>query len=47
MQGRHALGIPTTRALAVVDDWAAGERGDGSGADLVRAVLDARLGVVL
>jgi L-cysteine:1D-myo-inositol 2-amino-2-deoxy-alpha-D-glucopyranoside ligase len=34
-------------ALAVVDDWAKGERGDGSGADLVRAVLDARLGVVL
>ena len=39
--------LDAPRALAVVDDWAAGERGDGSGADLVRAVLDARLGVVL
>ena len=39
--------LDAPRALAVVDDWAAGERGDGSGADLVRALLDARLGVVL
>ena len=39
--------LDAPRALAVVDDWAAGEPGDGSGADLVRAVLDARLGVVL
>ena len=46
---RAALGddLDAPRALAVVDDWAAGERGDGSGADLVRALLDARLGVVL
>ena len=34
-------------ALAGVDAWAAGEPGDGSGADLVRALLDARLGVTL
>ena len=34
-------------ALEVVDDWAAGERGDGSGAALVRALLDARLGLTL
>jgi len=34
-------------ALAAVDAWAAGEPGDGSGADLVRALLDARLGVTL
>src|SRR5689334_6909958 len=34
-------------ALAAVDAWAAGEPGDGSGADLVRALLDARLGVIL
>ena len=39
--------LDAPRALAVVDDWAAGERGDGSGADVVRALLDARLGVVL
>ena len=39
--------LDAPRALAVVDEWAAGERGDGSGADLVRALLDARLGVVL
>ena len=39
--------LDAPRALAVVDDWAAGERGDGSGGDLVRALLDARLGVVL
>jgi L-cysteine:1D-myo-inositol 2-amino-2-deoxy-alpha-D-glucopyranoside ligase len=39
--------LDAPRALAVVDDWAAGEPGDGSGSDLVRAVLDARLGVVL
>jgi L-cysteine:1D-myo-inositol 2-amino-2-deoxy-alpha-D-glucopyranoside ligase len=39
--------LDAPRALAVVDDWAAGERGDGSGADRVRALLDARLGVVL
>jgi L-cysteine:1D-myo-inositol 2-amino-2-deoxy-alpha-D-glucopyranoside ligase len=38
-------------ALAAVDAWAAGEpgrpAGDGSGAALVRALLDARLGVLL
>jgi L-cysteine:1D-myo-inositol 2-amino-2-deoxy-alpha-D-glucopyranoside ligase len=39
--------LDAPRALAVVDDWAAAERGDGSGADLVRALLDGRLGVVL
>jgi L-cysteine:1D-myo-inositol 2-amino-2-deoxy-alpha-D-glucopyranoside ligase len=34
-------------ALAAVDAWAAGEPGDGSGSDLVRSVLDARLGIAL
>ena len=34
-------------ALAAVDAWAAGEPGDGSGADLVRSLLDARLGILL
>jgi L-cysteine:1D-myo-inositol 2-amino-2-deoxy-alpha-D-glucopyranoside ligase len=34
-------------ALAAVDAWAAGEPGDGSGADLVRALVDARLGLTL
>jgi len=37
-------------ALAVLDDWAGRERdeaGDGSGAELVRDLLDARLGVLL
>jgi L-cysteine:1D-myo-inositol 2-amino-2-deoxy-alpha-D-glucopyranoside ligase len=34
-------------ALAAVDEWAHGSPGDGSGAGLVRALLDARLGVVL
>jgi L-cysteine:1D-myo-inositol 2-amino-2-deoxy-alpha-D-glucopyranoside ligase len=34
-------------ALAAVDAWAAGEPADGSGADLVRALVDARLGLTL
>ncbi len=34
-------------ALAVLDEWAETAPGDGDGAELVRAVLDARLGVVL
>jgi L-cysteine:1D-myo-inositol 2-amino-2-deoxy-alpha-D-glucopyranoside ligase len=34
-------------ALGVVDAWAADERGDGSGAALVRDLLDARLGLTL
>jgi len=37
-------------ALAAVDAWAAGDSGspaDGTGADLVRALLDARLGILL
>jgi L-cysteine:1D-myo-inositol 2-amino-2-deoxy-alpha-D-glucopyranoside ligase len=34
-------------ALAAVDAWAEGDPGDGSGADLVRDLLDARLGVLL
>ncbi|QWZ09756.1 cysteine--1-D-myo-inosityl 2-amino-2-deoxy-alpha-D-glucopyranoside ligase [Nocardioides panacis] len=46
---RQALGddLDAPAALAAVDAWAAGEPGDGSGADLVRSLLDARLGVVL
>ena len=34
-------------ALAAVDSWAARDRGDGSGSDLVRRLLDARLGIAL
>jgi L-cysteine:1D-myo-inositol 2-amino-2-deoxy-alpha-D-glucopyranoside ligase len=34
-------------ALGIVDGWAAGERGDGSGSALVRDLLDARLGLSL
>jgi L-cysteine:1D-myo-inositol 2-amino-2-deoxy-alpha-D-glucopyranoside ligase len=34
-------------ALAAVDVWAAAAPGDGSGADLVRDLLDARLGILL
>ncbi|MEO5708358.1 MAG: cysteine--1-D-myo-inosityl 2-amino-2-deoxy-alpha-D-glucopyranoside ligase [Nocardioidaceae bacterium] len=34
-------------ALGIVDAWAAGEPGDGSGAELVRTLLDARLGLTL
>ena len=43
--------LDAPRALAAVDAWAAGEpgrpAGDGSGAALVRALLDDRLGVLL
>jgi L-cysteine:1D-myo-inositol 2-amino-2-deoxy-alpha-D-glucopyranoside ligase len=39
--------LDAPRALALVDAWAAGEPGDGSGADLVRDLLDARLGLTL
>jgi L-cysteine:1D-myo-inositol 2-amino-2-deoxy-alpha-D-glucopyranoside ligase len=34
-------------ALSAVDRWAAGAPGDGSGADLVRDLVDSRLGVLL
>jgi L-cysteine:1D-myo-inositol 2-amino-2-deoxy-alpha-D-glucopyranoside ligase len=46
---REALGndLDAPAALAAVDAWAAGERGDGSGADLLRSLLDARLGLLL
>ncbi len=46
---RRALAddLDAPAALAAVDAWAGGEPGDGSGADLVRTVLDARLGVAL
>ena len=39
------LDAPT--ALAAVDAWAVSDAGDGSGAALVRDLLDARLGVLL
>jgi L-cysteine:1D-myo-inositol 2-amino-2-deoxy-alpha-D-glucopyranoside ligase len=40
------LDAPT--ALGAVDAWAAeSDRGDGSGADAIRALLDARLGILL
>ena len=34
-------------ALSAVDAWAADTPGDGTGADLVRALVDARLGILL
>ena len=39
--------LDAPRALAAVDAWAAGEPGDGSGARLVRDLVDARLGILL
>ena len=46
---RRALAddLDAPAALAAVDAWAATEPGDGSGADLVRRLLDARLGITL
>ncbi len=46
---RRALAddLDAPAALAAVDAWAGDEPGDGSGADLVRTVLDARLGILL
>ena len=36
------------QVVTLLDDWADGwHRGDGSGADIVRALLDARLGILL
>ncbi len=42
-----AADLDAPAALAEVDAWAAGPPGDGSAADLVRDLLDARLGVLL
>ena len=43
-----AQDLDTPRVVTLLDDWADGwHRGDGSGADIVRALLDARLGVLL
>jgi L-cysteine:1D-myo-inositol 2-amino-2-deoxy-alpha-D-glucopyranoside ligase len=42
-----AADLDAPAALAAVDEWAAGPRGDGSGATLVRDLVDARLGVLL
>jgi L-cysteine:1D-myo-inositol 2-amino-2-deoxy-alpha-D-glucopyranoside ligase len=39
--------LDAPRALSAVDAWAAGDSGDGTGARLVRDLLDARLGVLL
>jgi len=46
---REALAddLDAPRALGRVDAWAVGTQGDGSGAELVRDLLDARLGVLL
>jgi L-cysteine:1D-myo-inositol 2-amino-2-deoxy-alpha-D-glucopyranoside ligase len=45
---REALAddLDTPSAVAAVDAWAAGSHGDGSGAAVVRDLLDARLGLV-
>lgn len=43
-----AYDLDTPRAVKVLDDWAEGwYAGDGSGADTVRALVDARLGILL
>ena len=47
---RNALAddLNAPAALSALDSWAAGwHNGDGSGADQIRAVLDARLGILL
>jgi len=44
---RLAEDLDAPGALDAVDAWAAGERGDGAGAEAVRRLLDARLGVAL
>jgi L-cysteine:1D-myo-inositol 2-amino-2-deoxy-alpha-D-glucopyranoside ligase len=46
---RRALAddLDAPAALAAVDAWAAADHGDGSGAGLVRRLLDARLGILL
>jgi L-cysteine:1D-myo-inositol 2-amino-2-deoxy-alpha-D-glucopyranoside ligase len=43
-----AQDLDTPRAVTLLDDWAEGwHRGDGSGADIVRRLIDARLGILL
>ncbi len=43
-----AQDLDTPRVVKILDDWAEGwHRGDGSGADIVRDLVDARLGVRL
>jgi L-cysteine:1D-myo-inositol 2-amino-2-deoxy-alpha-D-glucopyranoside ligase len=43
-----AQDLDTPGVVKLLDDWAEGwHRGDGSGAQLVRDLLDARLGVLL
>jgi L-cysteine:1D-myo-inositol 2-amino-2-deoxy-alpha-D-glucopyranoside ligase len=39
--------LDTPRALSALDEWADGARGDGSGEQVVRELVDARLGIVL
>ncbi len=48
VRGALAGDLHTPRALALLDQWADGaDPGDGSGADTVRALVDARLGILL
>jgi L-cysteine:1D-myo-inositol 2-amino-2-deoxy-alpha-D-glucopyranoside ligase len=42
-----AVDLDAPGALGVIDAWAAGDPGDGSGTDLVRDLLDARLGLAI
>jgi len=42
-----ASDLDAPAALAAVDAWASEDAGDGSGADLVTTLLDARLGILL
>jgi L-cysteine:1D-myo-inositol 2-amino-2-deoxy-alpha-D-glucopyranoside ligase len=48
VRGALAADLDTPRALRLLDDWAMGwHPGDGSGAAVVRQLLDARLGITL
>ena len=48
VRGALAADLDTPRALGLLDDWAHGwHPGDGSGAGVVRELLDARLGITL
>ena len=48
VRGALAVDLDTPRALRLLDDWALGwHPGDGSGAAVVRDLLDARLGLVV
>jgi L-cysteine:1D-myo-inositol 2-amino-2-deoxy-alpha-D-glucopyranoside ligase len=48
VRGALAVDLDTPRALRLLDDWALGwHPGDGAGADVVRDLVEARLGLTL